>query len=297
MRKEINPRQLDAFRAVIQLGGMTNAADLLGISQPAVSRLIRDLESYLRLRLFRRQGNRLVPTHEALVLFEEVDLHFRGLGRIEKVARDLRGQAVGSLRIAAPHSLSTFFLPDVTAEFLRERPAISVSIYSLYSAMITERVALQQLDFGLVQISGEHPGVRVMSLPLPAAVCILHRNHPLAANDVLTPQMLAGQVFISLGPNSPLRARIDALFTELGIERRQQIEVDLASTIWAMVSRNLGIAIVDPFVVSTVDQHVTVRRFEPEIPFDVAVVLPAHRSLSTHAQRFLDLIRIRFREK
>jgi DNA-binding transcriptional LysR family regulator len=292
----MNHRQIEAFRAVVQLGSMTNAADLLGISQPAVSRLIRDLESHLGLRLFRREGNRLLPTHEALVLFEEVDLHYRGFARIQRVASDLRRQSAGSLRIAAPHSLATFFLTDVTSRFLAEQPSVGVSIASFHSTLISERVALRQYDLGLVQILGDHPGVTVASLPPPPAVCIVPKDHPIAGHDVLTPHLLADQSFISLGPSSPLRARIDALFGELSIERRQIIEADLASTVCALVSRGLGVSIVDPFAASAMDrQNVVARPFEPTIPFDVAVVVPAHRSLSAHAQRFLDLIKIQFR--
>lgn len=292
----MNSRQIEAFRAVVQLGSMTNAGDLLGISQPAVSRLIRDLESYLGLKLFRREGNRLIATHEALVLFEEVDLHYRGFARIEKVARDLRTQSVGSLRVAAPHSLATFFLTDVTAKFISERPSIGVSVGSFHSALIAERVALRQFDIGLVQVRGDHPGVRTVSLPPPAAVAVLPLTHPLAAQSVLTPELLAGQSFISLGSGSPLRASIDALFSDRGVEREPKVEADLSATVCALVSRGIGVSIVDPFAASAMaKQGVIVRPFEPTIPFEVAVLLPAHRSLSAHAQRYLDLIRVHFR--
>lgn len=84
----------------------------------------------------------------------------------------------------------------------------------------------------------------------------------------------------------------------MGIERKQQVEADLASTVCAFVARGVGVSIVDPFAASAMDrQAVVVRPFKPVIPFEVAVVLPAHRSLSAHAQSFLDLIRIRFREQ
>ncbi|WP_417280563.1 LysR substrate-binding domain-containing protein [Celeribacter sp.] len=292
----MNSRQIEAFRAVIRLGSMTNAGDMLGISQPAVSRLIRDLETYLGLKLFRREGNRLIATHESLVLFEEVDLHYRGFAQIEKVARDLRNQSVGSLRVAAPHSLASFFLADVTARFVSEKPSIGVSIASFHSTLIAERIALRQFDIGLVQLKGDHPGVRVIPLQPPAAVAILSKAHPLAEYDILTPDLMAGQNFISLGQNSPLRARIDTLFSERGIERAQQVEADLAATVCGFVSRAVGLSIVDPFAASAMaKQEVVVRAFQPTIPFEVAVLIPANRNLSSHAQRYLDLIKIHFR--
>ena len=71
---ELTPRQLDAFRKVMVSGSMRMAAERLQISQPAVSKLIKELESSVGVRLFRREGNRLIPGAEAQRLFREVDL-------------------------------------------------------------------------------------------------------------------------------------------------------------------------------------------------------------------------------
>ena len=68
----IQSRQVEAFRAVMLTGSMTAAAEMLGITQPAISRLIRDFEVQLALRLFERKGYQSVPTPDAITLFEEV---------------------------------------------------------------------------------------------------------------------------------------------------------------------------------------------------------------------------------
>nr|WP_233278980.1 LysR family transcriptional regulator [Agrobacterium radiobacter] len=73
----IQSRQLEAFRAVMLTGGMTSAANLVRITQPAISRLIRDLEEEIGISLFERTGNRLRPTREAGILFKEVSRHFK----------------------------------------------------------------------------------------------------------------------------------------------------------------------------------------------------------------------------
>ena len=82
---QLNTRQIEAFRAVMLTGSMTIAAEFLRVTQPAVSRLVKDLEKHLKFRLFRRQGNRLIPTHEATILFAEVDRFYVGLDRIAKI--------------------------------------------------------------------------------------------------------------------------------------------------------------------------------------------------------------------
>lgn len=295
----LNSRQIEAFRAVMLLGSMTSAAEMLTISQPAVSRLVRDLESALGLQLFQRQGNRLLPRPEALVLFREIDLHYRGLAQIENVARDLRNSAQGTFRVAGTGSLSVSFLPDLVADFLLTRPGIDLVISTLVSTAIVERVALRHFDLGLVQVMmADYPSLRVVPLPALPAVCILHRDHHLARHPVIEPQMLADEQFISLGANSPLRLRTDALFKERGVSRKMLVETTLASSVRRLVGRRLGVGIIDPLVARTAPpDDVVARPFHPVISFEIAAVVPDHASPPAHVNDFIALIRSRFREQ
>ena len=86
----INHRQIEAFRAVILAGSVTRAAELLGISQPATSRLLRDLQHGLGLKLFQKAGTGLEPTAAAVTLYTEVERSFVGLERIARTAESLR---------------------------------------------------------------------------------------------------------------------------------------------------------------------------------------------------------------
>ena len=102
----LNPRQIEAFRAVVMTGGVGAAAALINVTQPAVSRMIRDLQRHLGLALFERRGTGLVPTSEALSLYAEVERAFVGLERIEQMATELRTRRAGFLRIAALPALA-----------------------------------------------------------------------------------------------------------------------------------------------------------------------------------------------
>ena len=117
MRRPINHRQLEAFRAVMEAGTVTVAAERLYITQPAVSRLIQDLESALALTLFERRRGRLAPTVEAQALYEEVERSFSGLDKIAQAAADIRSLSRGTLRIAAMPALALGFLPRTIKKF------------------------------------------------------------------------------------------------------------------------------------------------------------------------------------
>ena len=93
-------RQLEAFRALILRQTVTRAADMLHISQPAVTRLINDLETDVGFSLFDRINGRLNPTPEAMVLFEEVERSFAGIDRIAQTAEQIKSLRRGSLHIA-----------------------------------------------------------------------------------------------------------------------------------------------------------------------------------------------------
>ena len=82
-------RQIDAFRAVMLTGTATEAAQVLGISQPAISRLVSDLEQEIGFKLFDRVGRRVVPTAEAQILIEEVKRALTGLDQIRETASEI----------------------------------------------------------------------------------------------------------------------------------------------------------------------------------------------------------------
>ena len=110
-------RALEAFRAIVLTGSVTNAASMLHISQPAVTRLIRDLEADLQFPLFQRRKGRLFATSEGLALFEEVSRSFVGLDRIAQVANHIRQSRVGHLQLATMPALINGFLPRVVNQF------------------------------------------------------------------------------------------------------------------------------------------------------------------------------------
>jgi len=168
----LNPRQLEAFRAVMLTGGMTPAAELIGVTQPAVSRLIRDLQRSLRLTLFKKRGARLLPTGEAHSLYREVERSFVGLDRIAQSALELRERRAGTLRIAALPALASGFLPRFAGAFLAARPKLDLALFGLTSSSVLDWVISGQCDVGIAEIPIEHPTVVIERLPVVRAVAV-----------------------------------------------------------------------------------------------------------------------------
>src|SRR5258708_16266416 len=114
----INSRQVEAFRAMMLTGSVTEAAKLMAVTQPAVSRLLRDFQALLKMELFERRGSGLVPTASATALYMEVERSFVGLERIAAAAEEIRARRTCPLRLAAIPALPHPSLPPLPTPFL-----------------------------------------------------------------------------------------------------------------------------------------------------------------------------------
>ena len=118
-----NLRSLECFRAIIVTGSATAAARQLGLTQPAVSRMLAMLEAAVGFELFHRRKGRLIPTDEALALHREVDIALQSVDRVSRLARNLRNEDFGALSIVSPPSFAEGILSRVIAEFIAEHPS------------------------------------------------------------------------------------------------------------------------------------------------------------------------------
>jgi DNA-binding transcriptional LysR family regulator len=284
----INSRQVEAFRAVMLTGSVTEAAKLIAVTQPAVSRLLRDFQALLKMELFERRGTGLVPTAAATALYTEVERSFVGLERITAAAEEIRGRRTGTLRVAALPALSNGYLPRLAGHFLKERPNLNLAFFGVISPIVVDWVLNNQCDVGFAEVPIAHSGLPIQRLPTLPRVAVLPAGHRLAAKDVLEPRDFEGETFVSLSAGSSGRHLIDQAFNRDDVRRVLRVETALSEIMCGMVSSGLGVAICDPFTAQEFSTRgIIVRRFVPRIDFEVAAVFPAQRSPSPVA---LDLV-------
>lgn len=286
----LNHRQLEAFRAIMQTGMVTRAADLLNVTQPAISRLLADLEHAVGFPLFERAKGRLFPTVEAKLLITEVERSFSGLDKISRFAQGIRQFEHGSLTIAAMPAMGLGFLPRVITRFAEAHPKVRFRLATQSSPEVLESVATQQYDLGFATVHAEHAAVRIEPWRVSQLVCVLRPDHPLAHADVIRAPDLRGERFVSLGPESGIRQRINLAFEDAGVPINLVIESQLSATVCAFVRAGAGVALVDPISASEfLSQGLIARRFELAIPYTYSLLLPVHRSRSRLVDPFLEL--------
>ncbi len=278
-------RQFEAFRAVMMTGGMTSGAEVLRITQPAVSRLIRDLEHNLKLRLFDRKGNQISPTPEASALLAELERSYLGLEHVKAFASDLRSARAGSLRIAALPALALDFLPFLIARFRETRPGLSIMIDGIPSHLVLDRVAGGQFDFGFAAVLAERPSLDFTPIAAPI-FAVVPADRRIASLDVVRAGDLAGEEVILLGRGSYQRHIVEIALT--GVPIRSTVETPLSAIACALAAQGVGVALVDAFTARRfIDRDVVVRPFHPALDAGFSLVTSRQRPLSQAAMDFL----------
>jgi DNA-binding transcriptional LysR family regulator len=283
----IQSRQIEAFRAVMLTGAMTTAAETIHVTQPAVSRLVRDLEAEIGFALFHRRGNLVVPTAEAHALLAEVERSFIGLGQIRAFADDLRTGRGGSLRIAALPAMAAGFMPRFVAGFCRARPNLRVLIDGLPSPVIRERVMAGHFDIGVTGLPFQRNSLAVTQLN-DRAVIAMPEGHRLVERRFIRAEDLHDENVILLtrltrsDGNHAIQAALQS------VRYRQMIDTPLSTIACIFVSQGMGVAIVDPFSASEfVDKGVVLKPFQPSFNIGTALIHSSDRALSMIAQEFL----------
>lgn len=281
-------RQYQAFHAIIETGTVTGAAEALGISQPGVSNLIAQLERQTKLTLFERARGRLVPTPEAAVLFQEVDTVVRGLDHVAQAVVDLQNQKAGQLQVATSHAMAFGFMPAEIARFLKGRPNLTISFQSQYSSKIQEWVSAGLFEIGICEKPLRHDGLETREMSF-AVQCVVPETSPLSRHEVLTPSLLSDEPFIVMGADHMVTARTREAFQAEGARLRVRGHTDLFRNALNLVKQGLGVALVDPFTLSSDDgKGYVARPFAPVIPLDMIVVTARGRPLSAIGAEFLD---------
>ncbi len=280
----MNIKQLEAYRAVMIMGSITSGAEMLHVSQPGVSRLIKDLEQTIGFKLFVREKGRLYPTPEGTSFYAEIDKTFLGLERLERVASEIREMRRGYLRIAGMPSVSLKLLPNIIEKFTTDRSDLILTFETHVSLRIVESIAAQDFDVGIAQLALDQKGIHIAHSYKMNCVCIAPPEHRFQNLECIKPKDLKNEPFIALSKNTLIAIQVDRVLESYNL--RQNI---LFETQPSLVSRGLGVALIDPLTAEFFsDDQIIVRPFSPQIPFNFRIIRPAHSVSSLATDSFID---------
>ncbi len=290
----ISYRQIEAFKAVMETGTVVKAAEVMYLSQPAVSRLLSDLEAGIGYRLFERRKGRLTPRHEARELYAEVDKAFISLRMLQHAADRIGRIHADRLRVVALPGLSFGPLSRMTAKFLTENQTARLSIQVSSRQEAVEAVAQGRFDLGLTTLPVDHPGIEARVIKQVSFDCVMSRDHPLADQETITAADMAGYSYISIFGEVPLRLCGQIHRTLRHNDVGPGIRFDCSATMLACATAAEGYGVVFSPSCCVNDQmrdHLSVVPFTPGIAIDIGMIHPKDRPPDDTAQGFIDAFR------
>jgi DNA-binding transcriptional LysR family regulator len=296
-------RQLEVIRAVSMHGSVTDAAGALGISQPAISLMLRDCASHAGFPFFVRKHGRLQATRETQVILAELNRIFDGIERVNRLMDDMREMTVGTVQVATVPTLADNLLSLTIASFQKSWPHVQISVFTVDNVGVFENVMQERVDFGLALSPLNHRDGRMVDGRLTDVctaelVCVVHPDSPLAALDVVTPADLAPYPLISFGKSLPLGALIEDSFQRAGVVRRIALEVTLTSVACSLARSGAGAAIIDPFHLWAHRDHgVVTLKYRPATEVKAQLLLPNNTPLSRSARLFVSALQQTVREQ
>jgi DNA-binding transcriptional LysR family regulator len=241
---KITFRQIDAFQSVMTTGSIIEAAEMLGVSQPAVSRLIADLEAEVGFNLFQRSGRALVPTEEARLLVLEIRQVVSGMEHIKQAAGEIGKFGHSRLALVTTPAFSTQITPTLVKQFSKKYPNSMVRVEIEANDDTVEWLLSQSYDFGIMASEPTNPIFERLLIRNTGVFCVVPTNHRLKDKGQIYAKDLAGETFISYILTSRFRHEIDLFFDAENVKRNMLYETRTTDAICRLVASGLGVAIV-----------------------------------------------------
>jgi DNA-binding transcriptional LysR family regulator len=290
--RPLNFRQIEAFRAVMLTGTTTAAAEMLRTTQPSISRLLAQIQSATKLKLFELGRGRLQPTPEATKLFEAVQRNFAGLEKIEETIGLIRRSGTGLLRVACTPSLSVSVLPKVIAAFQQRHPDVNIVFRTTGSHYVREGLLNGLYDVGLstnrFRFSDEELHTDI--LDQAQAVCVMSKTHEFAADASIGPRHFEADNLLTLDSEDDLSDAWRRILAQKKIVPRAVIETSHSATICTLAEAGAGIGVVNPYIASIFADRLRIAPLKPIVQVKTFAFHRRHVPASTLTSVFIGLL-------
>ncbi len=288
-------RRLQVFHTVAKQLSFTKAAELLFMTQPAVTFQVKQLEEHFNTRLFERSHGRISLTPAGELALDYAERILNMTAEMEARISELTGQVSGPLLIGASTTIAEYMLPRLLGEFKQRHPETQARLTVANSETIENKVADHTLDIGLIEAPSHHPNLVTQVCCEDELVMICAPFSDLSKMSTVSPGQAASQPYISRETGSGTRECIDDFFKINGVnldEMNLVMELGSREAIKGAVAAGLGVAIVSS---TTVAKEVRLGELvaiplDPPLRRQLSLVYPQEKFRSKLLQSFLDFL-------
>jgi DNA-binding transcriptional LysR family regulator len=284
-------RDLQTFLAVAASGGITKAAELLGRSQPSVTRTIQDLEAELGFALLLRVGRRIQLSEEGVAFEEEARRLLMSFTELAARAKAIAAGKGRILQIATTSAIGTGLIPAALASFETADLPFEIHVGQFLPSIVTQEVSSGRAELGFSSLPLDTPGLEVLRLYRAPNVIALRSDDPLAAEDVVSLEALAGRRMVTMLNPLRFQMQVARVLAARGIETGPVIRTNISYGALQLVQATGAVAIIDPVSAYGVSlPQVVVRKVNVDVPFHWGVIAAERRPRSSAAARLIEAV-------
>jgi DNA-binding transcriptional LysR family regulator len=244
-------RQIEVIRAIMVTGTVGGAARMLNVSAPGVSRTMKHAEGALGLKLFSRRHGRYAPTSEAKDIFSQINGVYDKVEDLHYVIRRVERGADAALRVASVPSIAAAMVPRAIAALRRKFPSLLIDFGVLQLEEAIDYLLLGKGEVVAVSSLPDHPMLTVEPLAKGRLYCVVPASHALARRARVSAVEIARHPLIGIDPSDPYGRIMAGIFGRLGLSYDVVIKARVGSTVCALVTNGLGIAVIDGFTLAS----------------------------------------------
>lgn len=273
-------RQIETFAAVMTSGSITGAARLTGRSQPAVTRLVQELEADLGFSLLHRSGPRITPTPNAVKFHREVERALLSFEQMRLRADAIAQDRAAPISIAAISALAAGLIPAALAQLGTRIPG-AVLLQTGPADTVIQSVLNGRAEIGFTSLPFDHPGLQIHWIAEAPCVALLAADDPFAASPVFPLAAFAQRRLLTMADPNRLRRRVQDVLDAAAIVPLGIITTNTSLNAACLVHAGLGVAVVEPVTAYGVPiAGIVVRPLDATIPFAWGVVTPAGQPIA-----------------
>jgi DNA-binding transcriptional LysR family regulator len=285
-------RHIEVFHAIYTTGSVTQAAQILHISQPAVSKSLAHAEQQLGFQLFTRDRNKLLPTPEAQALFPEVEQLYRQLHSVKTLAGNLQRHDEGVIDIAITPALGFDVIPQAIARFKQRYPQVAFRVQTIHNDEAMQALVERQCELALLFASPNYPGVESHDVAETPIVLVYPKQilpHQPSSVELTD---LADYPLIGIGDSGPVGQLLWQQLQGLGVQPQSQLHVDTYYVAARLAAKGLGLCPLDYLTaLGNPDPALGIAQLQPELRVPVRALYLESRPLSNISQQFLHEVR------
>lgn len=278
--KTMSDRRLQVFHAVARLLSFTKAAEVLHMTQPAVTFQIRQLEEQFDTRLFDRAHNRVTLTEAGHVAYEYAEVIFEKYAELENAIREVTGNISGSLTLGASTTIAEYMLPALLGDFNSTNPEVLLRLRVSNTEGVVSMVENNVIDLGVVEGPVTNKNLLVEVCRKDDLELVVPPEHPLAEKESVTVEEILKHPFICREEGSGTRDVIANYLKDQGASKhalKSCLELGSPEAIKGAIQAGMGVSILSSV---SLDKELDLRLLK-SVPLDP----PLSREFSFVRQR------------